>query len=873
MFSITMPRLLCYKYIEMAGQKIVWWKRLLVVAVLSASLTALIFTALAPAVSAQVPGRGTTYSFKGADRIAVAGWYTDHNNYPDTANFDFECQMDPRTAADPSSVRCTAILNANGQQGTCVPYIENFQKVNGSENYSGTVFWRTDSGGGNCRNAGSAPIPIVNTAANPGGGSGTGDSENNNLLFECGQPFSLNWWLCPIYWGLNRIVGAIDGMINSMLYVDQVAIFSIEPNPDGSKSSGQGYYQAWQALRTIALALLVISALVMVIAQALGFQLLDAYTIKKVMPRLVIAVIAIALSWQLMEFLVELTNALGLGVRQIIYYPFADMPGSLNLGGGGAVTAGLLTVGAFYALGPVGLLSFAATAAMAGAIAFLVLMLRQLVIIVLILMAPIAIACSILPNTQGAYKLWYESFTKALLMFPIIVAFIAVGRVFSVVALQGGAGPDAGGVVGTGVSAVSQIIGFAAYFLPYFLIPMTFSLAGGAMRFLGGKVNDTGRGGFDRLKKFRQGQFAEHGGRRIEDGKTRVMQKQADYGDRLLSSASRVDPRLGRVGNAIRRTALRKAAGGIGGYNIEAKMSARRAQVAKELNDQIATGRDEEIRASTVDKKSALQTAEGDQWRMADVKDAAGNVIGKSRQFKTLGGAWFDEAYVDRGIQRWGKDTFANQAALSYEMRKANSEDELENLKTNYERVAKNAWGMSDGEAQGAWIGAAFENQNAHLEFKKTDWKTGQMSESQRKGFVDEIYEKKGSYPLAQMGSHTIKMLEEAYEAKDTSNETKQKIRAVAETFVSRYGGGAGGIISDEHPELRMPGGGGAGTVTTNTAGAAHVAERVNRLAKITGAYQPTGPTENITNAGYGTPPGTENVPVATPPQRPGQQN
>jgi hypothetical protein len=59
-----------------------------------------------------------------------------------------------------------------------------------------------------------------------------------------------------------------------------------------------------------------------------------------------------------------------------------------------------------------------------------------------------------------------------------------------------------GNNVGT-VPPVSQIIGFAAYFMPYFLIPLTFKFAGGAMRVLGGTVNDRSRGGFDRLKKMR----------------------------------------------------------------------------------------------------------------------------------------------------------------------------------------------------------------------------------------------------------------------------------------------------------------------------------------------------------------------------------
>ena len=338
----------------------------------------------------------------------------------------------------------------------------------------------------------------------------------------------------------------------------------------------------------------------------------------------------------------------------------------------------------------------------------------------------------------------------------------------------------------------------------------------------------------------------------VRNASGRVLEKRADLNEKLLQKGSEYKPGLGKAGNWARRRAYGAAAGGVGGYNVEAQMSARRAEKAKMVNDQIATGRDEEIRALTVDKASALKTAEGNQWRYDDIKDAAGNKIGQKRQFKTLGGSWQDESYVDKAQKRWGGrlsgDTFAQQAALSYEMRKASSEEEIENLTKNYGRVAKGSWGMSDNEAAGSWIGAAFENQQQHLELKKTNWQTGNMSEAKSKEFVEEVYEKKGSYPMAQMSSHTIKQLQNTYAQAQTSGDvdTQTKIRAIAETFVSRYGSAGGGFDPTDADQLAQVNagkqGGRAQNVTTNTAGAAHVAERVNELARQTGVYQPRDP-------------------------------
>lgn len=317
---------------------------------------------------------------------------------------------------------------------------------------------------------------------NPANGAG----ENPEL--DCNTTKSdLDWIICPVVKLVNATLTGLDNAIISLLEVDPKIV------DENQTDYGARYYKAWQTFRNISLGVLVIAALIMIIGQSLGFEILDAYTLKKVMPRLVIAIIGISLSWQLMKWFVVFTNDLGFGVRQIIYYPFKGLNDGSIIGGGASVIVSLLTVGAILALKIAGLLTLAGTALLGLFIAFMVLVARQLVIVVLILMAPIAIACYVLPNTQNVWKLWHESFSKALLMFPIIMAFLATGRVFAVVS----SGPSAG--------VVGQLVAFVAYILPYFLIPLTFRFAGGALRTIGGFANDKSRGAFDRLKKRRAG--------------------------------------------------------------------------------------------------------------------------------------------------------------------------------------------------------------------------------------------------------------------------------------------------------------------------------------------------------------------------------
>ena len=253
---------------------------------------------------------------------------------------------------------------------------------------------------------------------------------------------------------------------------------------------------------------MVIAGLIIVISQALGLEILDAYTLRKTLPRVIIAAIAITLSWPLMRFAVTLTNDLGYGIRQLIYAPFSSLSSNLNfdfgsgakdlLIGGSITTAG--AVGGGIALwiytGGVGiLLAYVGTALLAILIGLMVLVLRQIVIIILMVLAPIAIAAYILPNTAKYYKLWWESFSKALIMFPLIAAFIATGRVFSQVSLQTGSGSD----------PINRLIAIIAYFAPYFLIPLTVKFAGGALSNIGGLVNSRSTGAFKVLGNYRKG--------------------------------------------------------------------------------------------------------------------------------------------------------------------------------------------------------------------------------------------------------------------------------------------------------------------------------------------------------------------------------
>lgn len=313
----------------------------------------------------------------------------------------------------------------------------------------------------------------------------------------------LSWFMCPLIEAASHAVGALDTMINGQLTVPvgKDTAFD-ESNTNGS---GGALYESWLAIRNIALALLVIIALVMVISQAIGSGPFDAYTVKKVLPRLVVAVIFTTLSWQICKLLVGISNDFGQGIGSIIEAPFRSRANTLSqptIGVGGSVVTATGIIAAFFGgLDMLVILSLVLTALASVFVAFLVIAFRNILIILLTILAPFAFICWILPNTQKAWKFWRESFQGALLSFPIIIAFITTGRVFAIITENLPSKSNS--------SLFEDIIIFIAYFGPYFALPAAFKLAGGAVATIGGMANDRSKGFFDRNRKFRDSKKKE----------------------------------------------------------------------------------------------------------------------------------------------------------------------------------------------------------------------------------------------------------------------------------------------------------------------------------------------------------------------------
>jgi hypothetical protein len=152
--------------------------------------------------------------------------------------------------------------------------------------------------------------------------------------------------------------------------------------------------------------------------------------------------------------------------------------------------------------------------------AFIVLIFRKLLIILLVILAPLALVAWVTPGLDKYWTLWRTQFTKLLLMFPMIMGLLAAGRIFASITAGDSAtmfrpllgfahlGPVPVPYVASVTSFADILIIIAAYFGPYFFLPQTYRWGGTAMGAIGKGVSQAVEKGANPAKdylKWRQG--------------------------------------------------------------------------------------------------------------------------------------------------------------------------------------------------------------------------------------------------------------------------------------------------------------------------------------------------------------------------------
>lgn len=369
------------------------------------------------------------------------------------------------------------------------------------------------------------------------------------------SPFA--WLICPV---LHLGDGAA-GLFNSFLE-DQLCFKTTDESISSTGSSvvcngnnnlDPGVHNAWNIFKNLASELIVIALLIMIISQAIGGGPFDAYTIRKMLPKLVAAVILMQLSWVFLKWAIDLSNDVGAAIGNLMLAPFggsdnvtlSKMLGhGIHVATGGDVGADAFTVfttiagiaGFVYAIPALPLLMLYVVLGLF--IAFVTLVVRKILIILLVILAPLAFVVWVMPGMDKYWKMWKDNFTKILMMFPLIMAMLAAGRIAAYIA----AGSPNGimftptfGIAHLGplpipyIASVSNFADLAiiigAFFAPYFLLPQAFKWGGQLMGAASNAVSKLSNKAAEAPKNFLKER--EKGYR--EERKRKSAERYADY--------------------------------------------------------------------------------------------------------------------------------------------------------------------------------------------------------------------------------------------------------------------------------------------------------------------------------------------------------
>lgn len=356
-----------------------------------------------------------------------------------------------------------------------------------------------------------------------------GDDDGDNCKVNVG------WFVCPATQLIaDRMDGVLD-IIKSFLIVHTLQTDTTKNNP---------IYEIWQKVRDVSNVCFVLVFLLIIYAQITN-QGLSNYGIKSMLPRLIIGAILVNVSYWISGALVDTSNVLGSSIQQF----FTDVRHGLSSHGRlgdelswtgvtGVVLAGGGVLGkVVVANGGIGpsltlLTTMLVGAIVAAIVAMVVLAMRQALITLCIIVAPLAFVAYVLPSTNKYFDKWKDLFATMLLMFPLI-SFI-----FGAAQLAGYAI-----IANAGDSITQIIIGLAVQVAPIAITPLIIKLSGNLLGKLAGIVNNPNRGIIDRTRNWAQ-ERAAYQAAKNRAGKSLINTDKGIF---------RRSPKLKRAARAINR--------------------------------------------------------------------------------------------------------------------------------------------------------------------------------------------------------------------------------------------------------------------------------------------------------------------------------
>lgn len=458
--------------------------------------------------------------------------------------------------------------------------------------------------------------------------------------------------------------------------------------------------------------------------------MLSNYTIKQALPRLIIAAIAINLSYWVCALAVDMSNLLGASVFKLLQQVGLQTLDATSLDtiiglilAGGATTAVAVGAGTLVAkLGVVGLISGvlatgAGTQILVGLVlmavsvvlgialaiflALLILAARQALVIILIVVSPIAFALYILPGTKSIFEKWRKLFTTMLVFYPLF-SLLYGGCLIAASILISSSGDSNSPVL---LRMVLLFMGMAAQFIPLVFTPWLFIKGTGELGELGRKVMQKGRSLTSMPGNFGRKYAQEGVGLAGHELKRRFKQY----------AAGAPDTRRGRLARRLAFSDVRREAAK---HNAEAG--------SKELNAAYRHSELHGMHADTMEKEENIAGIEATEKAEALTQSPTLQSAVATRKAAELG-ASMERANIESNAETVHAETNATlyarnkQSSLSTNLARAEAENPAEtaHIQANARRYA----GVKQSSLSASMERSIAENQGElqHLEDERTD--------------------------------------------------------------------------------------------------------------------------------------------------------
>lgn len=298
---------------------------------------------------------------------------------------------------------------------------------------------------------------------------------------------TVGWVICPTMRSISRLADKGFTYINKSSLDINYKLFG----EDGKT------FNAWLAMRNIANGLFVVVFLIIIYSYLVG-KSGGTYNIKRLLPRLLIAVIAVNASYYLGVIIIDISNILGDAIwnfMKSIYgngspvMPLGASANPLMEGNLTKMTAAAMgnTAMVWVLLPPIAAVSI--SVALISAAAVILIIMREALVAALMLAAPVLIVLYLLPNTERISAQGFRLFFQLLILYPIIALLLGAGQIVSMAA-GGWDNPSAPYGGGT-MSIVPDLVAAAAAVVPLLGVWFIFKNMSAIMSTAGSRLSAT----------------------------------------------------------------------------------------------------------------------------------------------------------------------------------------------------------------------------------------------------------------------------------------------------------------------------------------------------------------------------------------------